>query len=70
MFIFFRRKFHAFQPNFFNKKKKKFGSQNENATYKKNQLRDQLVQNGPKWTKVDQKDQIGQIGLNGLKWTE
>ena len=51
-------------------KKKKIGSQNENATYKKNQLRDQLVQNGPKWTKVDQKDQIGQIGLNGLKWTE
>ena len=59
-----------FNPIFLIKKKKEFGAQNENATYKKNQLRDQLVQNGPKWIEVDRKDQIGQIGLNGLKWTE
>ena len=59
-----------FNPIFLIKQKWNFGSQNENATYKKNQLRDQLVQNEPKWTEVDRKDQIGQIGLNGLKWTE
>ena len=39
----------------------------EKSTYKRNQLKVQLVQNGPKGTKIDWVDQVYQIEPNKIK---